>query len=72
MYELEGDVDALKKINTLDNDLLDREGLSEYKSQLSTTAQPELNDENSISSTTITNNTTTTNTTTNDTSTTQR
>jgi hypothetical protein len=34
VYELEGDVDALKKINQIDSGLLDREGLSEYKDYL--------------------------------------
>ena len=34
IYELEGDVDALRKINQMDKDFLDREGLSEYKPYL--------------------------------------
>lgn len=46
VYELEGDVEELKKINQIDGDLLDREGLSEYKSYLN-----ELNDDNSINNT---------------------
>ncbi len=46
VYELEGDVEELKKINQLDSDLLDREGLSEYKSYLN-----DLNDESSASNT---------------------